>query len=97
MRQARGQQVLVATVGLALFLQELLRLAQGDRSSWMSPVLNQPFALARSGDYYAVASPMAFVSTAVALGVGAALVVLFRGRGSGASGAPMPTIRSPPS
>ena len=31
LRQARGQQVLVATVGLALFLRELLRLAQGDR------------------------------------------------------------------
>ena len=30
--------------GLALFLRELLRLTQGDRSSWMSPQLNQPFA-----------------------------------------------------
>ena len=48
LRHARGQQVLVATVGLALFLRELLRLAQGDRS-WMSPQLNQPFALARGG------------------------------------------------
>ena len=45
LRHARGQQALVATVGLALFLEELLRLAQGDRSSWMSPILNQPFAL----------------------------------------------------
>ena len=44
LRRARGQQVLVATVGLAIFLRELLRLAQGDRSSWMSPELNQPFA-----------------------------------------------------
>ena len=51
LRQARGQQVLVASVGLALFLRELLRLAQGDRSSWMSPQLNQPFALARAGDF----------------------------------------------
>ena len=64
LRQARGQQVLVATVGLALFLRELLRLAQGDRSSWMSPQLNQPFALARSGDFVAVATPMAFVVSA---------------------------------
>ena len=48
LRSASGQQALVATVGLALFLQELLRLAQGDRTSWMSPLLNQPFALARS-------------------------------------------------
>ena len=78
LRQARGQQVLVATVGLAIFLRELLRLAQGDRSSWMSPQLNQPFALARSGDFVAVATPMAFVVSAVALAAGLSLVVVFR-------------------
>jgi branched-chain amino acid transport system permease protein len=78
LRRARGQQALVATVGLALFLQELLRIAQGDRPSWMAPQLNQPFALARSGDFIAVATPMTFVSTAVALGVGLTLVLLFR-------------------
>ena len=78
LRQARGQQVLVATVGLALFLRELLRLAQGDRSSWMSPELNQPFALARSGDFVAVATPMTFVVSAVTLAAGLSLVVIFR-------------------
>jgi branched-chain amino acid transport system permease protein len=78
LRQARGQQVLVATVGLALFLRELLRLAQGDRSSWMSPELNQPLALARSGDFVAVATPMAFVVSAVTLAAGLSLVVIFR-------------------
>src|SRR5208283_2104477 len=65
LRRARGQQALVATVGLALFLQELLRLAQGDRTSWMSPLLNQPFAIARSDDFIAVATPMTLVATAV--------------------------------
>jgi branched-chain amino acid transport system permease protein len=78
LRQARGQQVLVATVGLAIFLRELLRLAQGDRSSWMSPQLNQPFALARSGDFVAVATPMAFVVSAVTLAAGLCLVLIFR-------------------
>jgi branched-chain amino acid transport system permease protein len=78
LRQARGQQVLVATVGLALFLRELLRLAQGDRSSWMSPQLNQPFALARADDFVAVATPMAFVVSAVTLAAGLGLVVIFR-------------------
>jgi branched-chain amino acid transport system permease protein len=77
LRHARGQQVLVATVGLALFLRELLRLAQGDRS-WMSPQLNQPFALARGGDFVTVATPMAFLSSAVALAAGFGLVVVFR-------------------
>ena len=78
LRQARGQQVLVASVGLALFLRELLRLAQGDRSSWMSPELNQPFALARADDFVAVAAPMAFVVSAVALAAGLSLVLIFR-------------------
>ena len=78
LREAKGQQALVATVGLALFLQELLRLAQGDRTSWMSPLLNQPFALARSGDFIAVAMPMTFVATAVTLTVGLALALVFR-------------------
>jgi branched-chain amino acid transport system permease protein len=78
LRQARGQQVLVATVGLAIFLRELLRLAQGDRSSWMSPQLNQPFALARADNFVAVATPMAFVVSAVTLGAGFCLVLIFR-------------------
>jgi branched-chain amino acid transport system permease protein len=78
LRQARGQQVLVATVGLAIFLRELLRLAQGDRSSWMSPQLNQPFALARSGDFVAVATPITFLVSAVTLAAGLGLVVIFR-------------------
>jgi branched-chain amino acid transport system permease protein len=78
LRRAMGQQTLVATVGLALFLQELLRIAQGDRASWMSPQLNQPFALARSGDFIAVATPMTFVATMTALAVGLGLVVIFR-------------------
>jgi branched-chain amino acid transport system permease protein len=78
LRQARGQQVLVATVGLAIFLRELLRLAQGDRSSWMSPQLNQPIALARAGDFVAVVTPMAFVVSAVTLTTGLGLVVIFR-------------------
>ncbi len=78
LRNARGQQALVATVGLALFLQELLRIAQGDRTSWMSPLFNQPFALARSDDFIAVATPMTFVATGVMLGVGLGLVFIFR-------------------
>ncbi|MGA7197841.1 ABC transporter permease subunit, partial [Roseiarcus sp.] len=78
LRHARGQQALVATVGLALFLEELLRLAQGDRTSWMTPELNQPFALARSGDFITVATPMTIVASAVALAAGLGLVVIFR-------------------
>ncbi len=78
LRSARGQQALVATVGLALFLQELLRVAQGDRTSWMSPLFNQPFALARSDHFIAVATPMTFLATGLTLAVGLGLILLFR-------------------
>ncbi len=78
LKRARGQQTLVASVGLAVFLEELLRIAQGDRASWMAPVLNQPFAVARAEGFVAVASPMTFVAAGVALAVALALVVLFR-------------------
>ena len=44
----------------------------------MSPQLNQPFALARAGDFVAVATPMAFVVSALTLAAGLALVVIFR-------------------
>ena len=44
----------------------------------MSPLLNQPFAVARSGDFIAVATPMTFVATAVVLAVGLGLVLVFR-------------------
>ena len=44
----------------------------------MSPQLNQPFALVRAGDFVAVATPMAFVVSGVALAAGLGLVVIFR-------------------
>ena len=70
--------MLVATVGLALFGQEFLRLTQGDRSSWMSPLYNEPFALARSGDFIVAATPILFVASAIGLGVALLLIAVFR-------------------
>ena len=97
LRNASGQQTLVATVGLAIFLSELLRLTQGAPPNWVAPVLNAPFGLARAGDFVVTTSADALFSAAVALAAG-------RGAGAGdalsaasaASGAPMPTTRSPP-
>ena len=96
LRLARGQQTLVATVGLALFLQELLRIAQGDRTSWMAPTLNQPFALARAPDFVAVASPMTFVASGGRARRGARpRRRCSAGPAPGANGAPTPTTRWP--
>ena len=41
LHRASGQIALVATVGLALFLQEFLRLTQGSRLNWVSPIFNR--------------------------------------------------------
>jgi branched-chain amino acid transport system permease protein len=75
---ASGQQTLVATVGLAIFLSELLRLTQGVRPNWVAPVLNAPFGLARSGDFVVTTSADALFSASVALGAGTALVIVMQ-------------------
>ncbi len=67
LHRASGQQALVATVGLSLFLQEFLRLSQGARIQWVSPILNEPFALLHAGGFYAAATPIAFLVGGFAL------------------------------
>jgi branched-chain amino acid transport system permease protein len=78
LHRASGQQALVATVGLSLFLQELLRLTQGGRLHWVNPIFNEPFALLRSGDFFAVATPIAFLIGAFALAAAAALLAIMK-------------------
>jgi branched-chain amino acid transport system permease protein len=78
LRRSRGQQVLVATVGLALFGQEFLRLIQGDRASWMGPLYNEPFALARSGEFTVAATPILFIASAIGLGAALLMIAIFR-------------------
>ncbi|MGD1015080.1 MAG: branched-chain amino acid ABC transporter permease [Roseiarcus sp.] len=78
LRRASGQQALIASIGLALFLQEFLRLAQGDRPTWVGPIFNAPFGVARSGDFFVTATPGALVAGAVALLAGLALVFVMR-------------------
>lgn len=78
LRNATGQQTLVATVGLAVFLSEALRLTQGSRPNWVSPVLNAPFGVARAGDFIVATSADALFSAAVALAAGLALLAWMR-------------------
>jgi branched-chain amino acid transport system permease protein len=77
--RASGQIALVATIGLALFIQEALRLTQGAQLSWVSPLLNQPFGVARAGDFIVTTAWNAWGAAALALGLGAALLALMRG------------------
>ena len=56
--KSTGQQGLVATIGLALFLQEYLRLVQGADLRWISPLYETPFAVARAQDFVVTVTPM---------------------------------------
>jgi branched-chain amino acid transport system permease protein len=72
----RGQVALIASTGLALFLAEYARLAQGSTMRWTPPFFNAPFGLARSGDFIVTVTPMAMATTLVALASGCGVIVL---------------------
>jgi branched-chain amino acid transport system permease protein len=78
LRKASGQRYLIATIGLSIFMTELLRLTQGARPNWVAPVLNAPFGVVRAGEFVVTTSADSLFSGAVALGAGAALVVVLR-------------------
>ena len=76
LHRATGQIALVATVGLALFLQEFLRLTQGSRLNWVSPILNAPFGVARAGEFVVTTAPNALLAAGLAFFAGAGLIAL---------------------
>ena len=73
-----GQRVLIGTIGLALVLQEALRLAQGSRLKWVQPILNAPRAVVRAGDFVVTVTPMALVAAGLCLSAATALLALMR-------------------
>jgi branched-chain amino acid transport system permease protein len=73
--RSSGQHALIATIGLALALQEYLRLFQGSALRWVAPVLNQPVALAKSDAFVVTLTPMATIVTGLALAAATALLL----------------------
>jgi branched-chain amino acid transport system permease protein len=76
--RAPGQHVLVASVGLALFMQEYMRLAQGTGNRWISPLFNRPFALAHADTFVVTMTPMALVTSLISLAAAALTIVVMR-------------------
>lgn len=76
--RANGQQVLIATIGLAIALSEYLRLAQGPDLRWLPPVFNEPWALARAGSFAVTVTPLALSLAALGLAATLGLVLLIR-------------------
>lgn len=74
--QAPGQQVLIATIGLAIALSEYLRLAQGAGLRWLPPVFNQPIAVARAGSFIVTVTPLGLTMGAMGFAATLGLVRL---------------------
>jgi branched-chain amino acid transport system permease protein len=62
-----GQHLLIATIGLSIAWSEMVRLAQGTGNRWLSPLLAQPFGVARAQDYIVTVTPMGLVVPYIAL------------------------------
>jgi branched-chain amino acid transport system permease protein len=78
LERANGQQMLIATIGLAIGLSEYLRLAQGPDLRWLPPVFNEPWALARAGSFVVTVTPVGLTLAAAGLAAAAGLVLLIR-------------------
>lgn len=75
-RQVPGQQVLIATIGLAIALSEYLRLMQGADLRWLPPVFNEPLAVARAGSFIVTVTPIGLAVAVAGFAVTLGLVLL---------------------
>jgi branched-chain amino acid transport system permease protein len=73
---ATGQQGLVATIGLSLFLGEYLRLSQGNEPRWIGPILNTPVALAKDQNFVVTITPIAALVSLLAVLAAAGLLLV---------------------
>lgn len=83
-RPLRGRPshaVLIATIGLSIFLREGVRLVQGTRDRWLHPVFTARYRIADSGDFavYASLGQLVLIATAGLLLAGL-LVLLAQAR-----------------
>lgn len=78
LRHARGQHLLIATIGLGIAMSEYLRLAQGAAPPWLPPLWSNSLSLARAEDFIVTATPMGILVFALGGGTGALLLALMR-------------------
>ena len=72
--RARGQAVVISTVGLMLALSEYARLTMPRVLAWAPPLLSSPIAIARAPTFVVTVTPMQLVSAAMGL-AGAGLLL----------------------
>lgn len=76
LRRARPQSFLIATLGLAIVLQEFVRLTQGSRERWLQRPFDAPQRLVEGSAFSVTATPSQLVILAATLGLFGALRAL---------------------
>jgi branched-subunit amino acid ABC-type transport system permease component len=80
-RHRLGQPILVATVAVAIAIEEFLRLSQDARDRWMPPMFNEALPLAAAGPFIVTVTPVQVSVALIALATaGAVLWLLARTR-----------------
>lgn len=78
---APSQTPLIATVGLAIFLEEYLRLTQGPRDRWLQPVMTERVTLGETGGFaVTLGHGQATLIAVSGLLFGGLMLVLYRSR-----------------
>ena len=77
LRHSPSHAVLIAAIGLSIFLQEGVRLVQGTRDRWLQPVFTGRYRIADSGDFavYASLGQLILIATAGLLLAGLVLLL----------------------
>jgi branched-chain amino acid transport system permease protein len=76
-RHRLGQPILIATIGLAIAIQEFLHLLQGVRDRWVPPLFKEPIALARAGAFVVTVTPIQIAVVLTTLASAAVMLWLF--------------------
>ncbi len=83
LRRSTGQQGLVATIGLALFVQEYLRLISGNQTRYIPSLLSNPIGFIRAETFVVTVTPLSLIvfTMAIAASLGVLAILRFTGFG----------------
>jgi branched-chain amino acid transport system permease protein len=76
MRFRQGQPILVATIAVAIAIEEFLRLSQGAQDRWLPPLFNAPIALMRADTFVVTVTPIQIAIAMIAFTAAASVLVL---------------------
>ncbi len=83
LRRSTEQQGLVATIGLALFLQEYLRLSTGNQPRYIPSVLSRSIGLVRADAFIVTVTPLSLVVFGIAIAASLSVLCLLGFTGFG--------------